>query len=458
MDRSRVLRPSVTLSGIALWGSFAFACNTQVNNGTPAGGGGAGTSSTAQGSATDMSTTQASASDSSTSYGSFTDASTATLASTSTATGMAVPCVPACANGSICWLGACTTIESIELGASRSCAITAQGALQCWGLAVTDLGNGNVGNSPIPVQTTGAEQGIAQVSVGTEHACAVTTAGAAVCWGANGSGAVGASSLTYYFVTPVGVTGLGAGVAAVSAEGGHSCAITTAGAALCWGRNNIGQLGDGTRDDRFAPVPVIGLSSGVVAIEVGDDGTCAILDDGAVRCWGYGFDGQLGDDHAEDWSAVPVDVIGIDDAVQLALGGQFACALLGTGKVKCWGGADFGEFGPGVTSSPVPIEIPNIPADIVSIRAGFYHTCALTSSEEVWCWGGNSEAQLGVSGWITPARVDALPPARAIGAGYAHSCALTTQGQIYCWGRNFDGQIGNGTQQQAPFPALVEEP
>ena len=131
---------------------------------------------------------------------------------------------------------------------------------------------------------------MAAITAGGYHSCALTTAGAVHCWGWNGSGQLGDSSTTNR-LTPVAVSGLGSGVAAIVAGGYHTCALTTAGVVRCWGYNSTGQLGDGSTANRPTPVAVSGLGSGVAAIAAGSH-TCALTTAGAVRCWGRNIFGQ----------------------------------------------------------------------------------------------------------------------------------------------------------------------
>src|SRR2546425_101613 len=123
------------------------------------------------------------------------------------------------------------------------------------------------------------------------HTCGVTTAGAAYCWGDNSNGQLGDGSTTNGS-SPVPVAG-GLRFAAVSAGYLHSCGVTPTGAAYCWGSNGAGQLGDGTKSDRSNPVSMRG---GVpfAAVSAGVLHTCGIMVAGATYCWGFNRNGQLG--------------------------------------------------------------------------------------------------------------------------------------------------------------------
>ena len=128
-------------------------------------------------------------------------------------------------------------------------------------------------------------------------------------------------------VTPTPVSRLGSGVAALAVGGYHTCALTTGGASTCWGDNQYGQLGDGTRTQRVTPTPVIGLDSGVAGVAAGYSHTCAVTTGGGVLCWGYNQYGQLGDGTTTQ-RVTPTPVSGLGTGVAaLAAGRYHTCAL-----------------------------------------------------------------------------------------------------------------------------------
>ena len=141
----------------------------------------------------------------------------------------------------------------------------------------------------------------------------MTTAGGVKCWGQNRWGALGAGTRTDH-LTPIDVGGLTSGATAVSARFRHTCALTKVGAVKCWGNNNLGQQGDGTRTDRPTLVQVSGLAGGVAAVSAGQWHTCALTKVGGVKCWGDNGLGELGDGTTTH-RLTPVEVGGLTPVV-----------------------------------------------------------------------------------------------------------------------------------------------
>ena len=363
--------------------------------------------------------------------------------------------------------GLASGVAAISAGGAHTCAGTSAGAALCWGRNLDgQLGDGtNVGsNVPVPVAVSGLASGVAAISAGGSHTCAVTSAGGGLCWGSNASGQLG-DGTTLRSNVPVAVSGLASGVAAIGAGGHHTCAVTSAGGGLCWGRNDFGELGDGTTADRSVPVAVSGLSSGVAAISVGDDHTCAVSSAGAGLCWGDNSADQLGDGWPPD-SSVPVPVTGLSKASSVAAisaGGDHTCAATSTGGALCWGHNIVAQLGDGTTLlSSAPVAVSGLASGVTAISGGADHSCALTSAGGVLCWGRNVEGQLG-DGTTLPGSFEVVPVAvsglasgvAVISAGTDHTCAVTTAGGGVCWGWNHFGQLGNGTAAFRDVPAVV---
>lgn len=340
--------------------------------------------------------------------------------------------------------GVPTTPGAVAAGTSHSCAIVS-GALRCWGLNTSgQLGDTTTTDRLTPVQVSGLTSGVTSVSAGLFHTCAVQ-GGAAKCWGDNQYGQIGNNSTTAS-ATPVTV--IASGVVSISAGDHHTCAVTTTGAARCWGRNNLGQIGDNTQVDRLAPVTVIasGVPTSLGAVAAGGFHTCAVQS-GAARCWGYNVDNQLGDGTSTD-RLVPTQVSGLTTGVlAVATGYAFSCALRTGGGVQCWGYGYDGQMGNGgTTSSAVPVQVTGLTSGVTSVVAGSLHACAVTTPGQVSCWGDNGWSQIGegsVTQRLTPAPVVGLAGgAASLTAGTYHMCGVSTGNAALCWGNNSYGELG----------------
>lgn len=182
----------------------------------------------------------------------------------------------------------------------------------------------------------------------------------------------------------------GAATPTVEAGSMHTCRLLVTGGVQCWGWNFNGQIGDATNVDRSVPVSVMGLQSGVTAISAGYYHTCALLDSGAVRCWGRDFDGELGDG-ANLGRTVPVEVRGLVSRVTgIAAGDNHTCAVLQTGTVWCWGANNYGQLGNGSNvASNLPVQVSGLAAGARSVSAGEGFSCAVLTNGGIKCWGRN---------------------------------------------------------------------
>ena len=226
-------------------------------------------------------------------------------------------------------------------------------------LVLLALATGLMWPVPEPVEAAG----VTAISAGGGYTCVLTTENGVKCWGINQYGQLGASTTEVCGASdypcstnPVDVTGLSDGVAAVSAGGSHTCALTTGGGVKCWGYNEFGQLGNGTAGDgdyatldnfEVSPVDVIGLETGVVAVSAGGRHTCALTVVGGVKCWETNGVGQLGDgnygldeNRYPEISSSPVDVLIADGAqlegvIAVDAGTSHTCVVTTSGGAKC---------------------------------------------------------------------------------------------------------------------------
>jgi alpha-tubulin suppressor-like RCC1 family protein len=349
--------------------------------------------------------------------------------------------------------GLTSGVATLAAGDHFTCALTTSGGAKCWGSNSNgQLGNGTTTDSSTPIEVSGLTSGVAAISASGNHACAVTTSGAMKCWGGNNDGQLGDNS-TADSATTVGVVGLGSGVAAISTGTMHTCALTTNGGVKCWGYNFFGQLGNSTSDNSSTPVDVTGLASGIAAIASGDNRTCALTTGGGVKCWGY---------NSLTSSGQPVDVTGLTSGVSaIAAGSNNACALTTTAGVKCWGS------GPGVGNDLVnqfdgmPADVAGLMHDVNKMAATHDAVCVVTTNAGIKCWGDNTgtfdHTNSGPPPYNnTPVDVRGLTSGIVASAsGTYHSCALTTSGGVKCWGYNAQGELGNGTTANAAYAVDV---
>jgi alpha-tubulin suppressor-like RCC1 family protein len=265
-------------------------------------------------------------------------------------------------------------VAAISTGYKHTCALTSLNAVNCWGdNTYGQLGNGTTTQSSNPVNVSGLSSGVGAISVGEFHACALTATGGVKCWGDNTFGQLGVGDVTMV-----------------------SSSIPTTNGVKCWGDNSFGQLGDGTLLNRFAPVDVAGLSSGVSAIRTGGSHTCAKTTGSGLLCWGRNDYGQLGDGTAIGRKS-PVNVVGLATGVGgVSAGPRHTCVLMQTGEARCWGFNFYGQLGDGTTSTRLaPVNVSVLSGGPGSIHVGYLHTCAVLQTGGVRCWGNNDFGQLG---------------------------------------------------------------
>lgn len=354
-------------------------------------------------------------------------------------------------------------VQNLAGGNLFTCAALADNTARCWG----EDGHGQLGDRGTATRTSAVVvqglTGVAQVSAGYEHACARKTDGTIWCWGAGGNGRLG-NGATDDAPAPVQVTGITNAVA-VSAGYYHSCAVTSDGRALCWGRGS--ELGTGSVSSSNVPVAVMDVT-GATAIAAGrstsagnEPTSCAVVAGGAVRCWGDGQEGQLGNG-ARDSAATSVAVSGITNARSVVVGATHACALLADGTVMCWGSGSTGAVGPASQDfTTTPVAVTGL-TGVTALAAGDSFTCALLTGGTVRCWGRGASGELGQGSvpaagtpdMPTPAPVVGLSGATALAAGANHVCAFSSDGITRCWGADANGQLGVGGDPTMPLPSL----
>lgn len=259
------------------------------------------------------------------------------------------------------------SITRLTVGGRHSCASGLAGQLRCWG-AGPALGYGN------------------ELVIGDDEA-----------------------------PSAAGTVSIGAAITDVSAGIEATCVVQTDGAVRCWGTNEQGQLGLGHTDpigDDELPSTVDALVFAEDALQVtaGHRHTCARFVGGGVRCWGANAYGELGrgdevqqgDDEVVD--QLPLIALGaVPPASHIAAGDNHTCALFENGDIKCWGRNSFGQLGIGSFEHvgddelPAASDIVDLPGPAIQMDAGGNHTCAVLEDYRVFCWGRNADGQLGLA-------------------------------------------------------------
>jgi uncharacterized protein YjdB len=352
------------------------------------------------------------------------------------------------------------TFSSVIAGGAHTCALTAGGEAWCWGrgesgqlgipvpvlTCLTDAGPFPCSAAPVAV---GGGLAFTHIVGGGAHTCGLTSDGTAYCMNASGHPVPVATGLKF---------------ASIDAGAHHTCALTSNGAAYCWGRNDRGQLGDGTTNGQNVPVAVVGnhtfqlIAAGGFSI----GSTCALSSNGSAYCWGDNERGQLGLGIADmNAHPVPAPVSGTLTFAALTVGlGRHACGLTGTGAAYCWGENSFGALGDGsAVDRSTPVAVTGGHAFVQVMAGGFIgHTCGLTSNGTAYCWGENSVGQVGDGSFtdrLAPTPVTGGLSFSRLDAGFRHTCGPSTTGTVYCWGSGGAGQLGNNSDSGSEVPTKV---
>jgi alpha-tubulin suppressor-like RCC1 family protein len=330
------------------------------------------------------------------------------------------------------------------------------GTVWTWGTNdFGQLGNGTTSTTPSgPAEVAGLAD-VVQLEGGREHVVALTLSGQVFTWGSNENGQLGLGD-TANRTHPTQVTvpcGTG-GVSQVAAGHNNSLARCADGRVFGWGLNGDGQLGDGTRTTRRAPVQVQGLTN-AVEVASGRDMSYAVRADGTVAAWGDNAYGELGDGTRTD-RLTPVPVTGLTGITDVAGGRDHGLALRSDGSVWAFGWNLYGQLGDGTTTDRLtPVQVLT---GAQQITAGAHHSYALTTGGQVRSWGRNYRDELGDGTTTTrtrPVTVLGVADAVSIGSGRDTGLAVLANGTVMAWGNNDSGQIGDGTTTSRTRAVLV---
>ena len=351
--------------------------------------------------------------------------------------------------------------------------------LLAWGAGTSGiLGNGLTSNSNVPVvvnMTTPALAGkrVLAVTCGASHTVALCNDGTLASWGSNANGQLGNNNATGNSSTPVAVLTtsgalFGRTVVGIAAGADFTLAMCSDGTVASWGKNNVGQLGNGGMPTNSA-VPVLvtmnGALSGKIVTAIAAGGTHALVrcSDGSVFAWGANGSGQLGDNNAPNDSGVPVAVFasGVLSGKQIArisAGYTHSHVTCTNGSQAAWGDNAYGQLGDGTTTaSPVPVlvDMNGVLSGRITNQegAGQFHSALLSTDGTLAAWGRNNNAQLGIStatlfslspGAVPQTGALAGKAAAILATGRQHHVALLTDGTLAAWGLGGSGQLGHG--------------
>lgn len=334
--------------------------------------------------------------------------------------------------------------EALDLAMDEGwnvCAVTPDHAASCWGVGIRGALTDDPEARARPAPIAGLTEVAAVLPAQTPHACALGLDGSVACFGAPNNRKLGsaANETPHWSETPARVEGLPR-AKSLAVGFGFACALAEDGTVRCWGRNDSGQLGDGTRESRWTPAPVSGLSD-VTAISAGREQACAVLEDRTVRCWG-----DMLATFCRDQAVVPTPVPDLSGVARISVGWDHACAVLGDGGVRCWGENDGGQLGDGsLTHRFTPVAVSGL-ADALAVESGDGVTCAVRRDGSVACWGKNQcgQADGGASGRLyleTPAPVPGATNVAQVAVGGMQTCVRRADGAVLCWGATTPPQL-----------------
>ena len=327
------------------------------------------------------------------------------------------------------------TFVTVGAGYLDSCGASAT-TVYCWGGALK-------GQSSYTTPVL-SYAGLQQVVTGSKHSCGLTPANVAYCWGTGEAGQLG-DGLNAHLSGPVAVSG-GLAFQSLDAGGDATCGVTTANLLYCWGERGGSTPRLVVHDTTFQ------------SVEWGSNHVCAVDARQDVLCWGVNSAGQLGDGTTTE-RIDPVRIVGVAGVnfLSVAAGGSHSCAVTTTNDMYCWGGNGSGELGIGTTvSSTTPVLVSG--GHAFQVVTASVNTCGLTTANDAYCWGSGVSGMIGDGAQIqreTPTLVTGGHSFQAISSEFAHTCGLTTANLLYCWGQNTYGQVGDGTVVGKNSPTLV---
>jgi uncharacterized repeat protein (TIGR02543 family) len=351
-------------------------------------------------------------------------------------------------------------VIQVELGNNRSAALTQNGKVFQWGGFISSPSTPS--DITASFNLTGADK-IIQLALGYDYSLALSQDGKVFSW----TQTTGRTDITSSFQLSYDK------VVSIAAGRQHSAALTENGNLYLWGYNVSGQIGNNSTTYQMSPLNITNQfaligEDRIVDVKLGYYHSAALTANGRIFTWGYGYNGQLGDNATQNRS-VPTEITSRfalaegDKLVQINLGSLHTGAISANGRVFLWGNNEVGNIGDNTSLNNrlVPTEITSRftlseNEKIVKIELGSSNSAALTSNGGLYIWGSNAYGEIGDGSFdyrYVPRYVQSL--VADISYGYFYGCSVKTNGDVYTWGINDYGQLGDNSTTDRIRPTLI---
>ena len=356
---------------------------------------------------------------------------------------------------------------------NHACIVLNDNSLKCWGVNDTNgkLGVGGNNDRSIPTKVNlGENRTIKKFSMTDSYSCAILDDDSLKCWGKNNDGQLGVGDNDYRDTPALVDLGLERTAKSIHLMDNHACAVLDNDSLKCWGENNYhGRLGVGDNNDRNSPTAIVlGASRTVKSLYLLENRTCAILDNNSLQCWGRNESGQVGDGTTVSKDVPTVVDLGTSRTIKsLAMNENNTCAILDDNSLKCWGENFYGQVGVGDfndRSTPTEVDLgENKTAKAIFISGESdinQRACAILNDDGLKCWGDNNHGRLGVGdiedrNMPTAVNLGMNRTAKSLVMNNNNTCAILDNNGLKCWGDNH-GQFAEGVAFEIDVPTEVE--
>ena len=350
--------------------------------------------------------------------------------------------------------------ETISSGENHVCGLDAEGFLWCWG--INDWGQLGIGSSgykthslkPVKVDE---ESRWLKISAGEGHTCGIKEDKTLWCWGRNEMGQLGNGNKGWSQneTKPIKIDdNIWIDVTAGEA---HTCGIKQGNTLWCWGSNYLKQLGDNTKQDRN--IPVQSTDGKWKEVYTGDAYTCGIKENNELWCWGLREQKGVFEEYYDPQAYTDLSF------KYISAGEHHICGIDDNNLLWCWGEIDYHRDIDGDERFSSIHDINTYPpeqpyeGEWQQVSCGGFFTCGIKEDGTLWCWGTNYKSgQLGlghIEEELSPVQVGTDNDWMYVSTGNSHACAIKQDNTVYCWGSNMVGQLGNGSFENRYEPVLI---